>query len=109
MRSLATLIVVPILSGCALLQVSSMSGSMSFTDPAGYRITCNSGPVQVASGDQSFEIDAHGCTTIAEAGGRTFLAQHPGATIDSMTVEAGAVVSVCYTLDGTSACATVAK
>ena len=63
----------------------------------------------IASGHQSFQFDEPGCTRIAEDGVRTFLAQHPGAKVDSVTVEADKVTNVCYTLDGTSACVTVPR
>ena len=109
MRILAILLAVPLLSGCALLMATSMSGSMTFTDPAGYQVTCSSGPVPIASAQQSFALDASDCTTIAEDGVRAFMAGHPGATVDSVTVEADKVTGVCYVLDGTSACVSVPR
>jgi hypothetical protein len=109
MRLVATLLAIPLLSGCALLMASSMSGSMTITHPAGYQITCGSGPVPIASDPQSIYIDASDCTRIAEDGVSTFMAEHPGAKVDSVTVEADKVTSVCYTLDGTSACFSVSK
>jgi len=104
MRILAILLAIPLLSGCALLMASSMSGSTTFTDPAGYQITCDTGPVPIASGPQSFQFDEPGCTSTAEDGVRTFLALHPGAKVDSVTVEADKVTNICSTLDGKSTC-----
>ena len=105
MRILAALIAILALSGCALLMPATMSGTLTFTDPAGYRITCSSGPVPIATDPQSFEVED--CTRIAEDGVATFLAQHPGATVDSVTVEDDTVTSVCYTLDGALVCVSV--
>ncbi len=107
MRILAVLLAVPLLSGCALLTTTYLSGSMTFTDPSGYQITCNTGPEPIASGQQSF--DASNCTRIAEVGVGTFLARHPGAKVDSVTVEEDMVTNICYALDGISTCLDVPK
>jgi hypothetical protein len=106
-RILAALLAIPLLSGCALLMATSMSGSMTMPHPDGYRITCSSGPVPIASDPQSFEVDASDCTRIAELAVGEFLDGHPGAKVDSVTIEAGTATSICYTLDSVSACATV--
>jgi|GEM_PF-3441554 len=89
---------------------TSMSGSTTFTDPAGYQVTCTTGPVPIASGGQTLpQIDDTGCRRIAEDFARTYLAGHPGAKVDSVTVEGDAVTNVCYSLAGQSKCETVPR
>ena len=108
---LAAALAIPALGGCALLMPASMTESMRFADPAGYQITCTSGPMPITSSGQLIEpsLDAAGCTRIAEDGVRTFQAEHPGAKVVSVTVEVDAVTEVCYTLDGRSACLAIPK
>ena len=55
MRVLAALLAIPLLSGCALLMATTISGSVTFTDPAGYQITCSSGPVPIATADEDLQ------------------------------------------------------
>jgi hypothetical protein len=107
MRTVSALLAIPLLSGCALLMPTYMSGTASFTDPAGYRITCSSGPMPIATGQEDLQPELDRCTRIAEDGVETFLAQHPGAKVESVTIEVDSITEICYTLEGTSACVAV--
>jgi hypothetical protein len=99
------------LGGCAFLMPASVTESTTFADPAGYQVSCTSGPMPLPSSGQLMtpSLDVPGCTRIAEDGVRTFLIEHPGAKVVSVTVEMDAVTQVCYTLDGVSACRAIPK